>query len=126
MRATRPRSSAAAPETSDPTGPSVSSNGAPQQSTSYGGPERRRSTREPHFVTVTLQPVSGDASVDSHVLACDLSLGGVGFRSGYALKVGSEYRMTLGNGPLFLNARVKIVSCRHRRDGMYDVGAAFC
>jgi hypothetical protein len=92
----------------------------------YDGPERRRSRRESHFVTATLQPASGDASVDRHVVVFDISLGGVGFRAPYTYRVGTVYRITLGTGPLFLNARLRVVSCRQRDDGMFDIGSAFC
>ena len=90
------------------------------------GVERRRSHREPQMTVATLQPVNGDASVDRQVLVCNLSLGGVGFRSAGRFLPGESYRITLGSGPLFLNARLRIVSCRARPDGTFDVGAAFC
>jgi len=90
------------------------------------GTERRRSHREPQMTVATLQPVNGDASVDRQVLVCNLSLGGVGFRSAQRFLPGEMYRITLGSGPLFLNARLRVVSCRARPDGTFDVGAAFC
>jgi hypothetical protein len=90
------------------------------------GVERRRSTREAQMTVATLQPASGDASVDRQVLVCNLSLGGVGFRAAHRFQSGEVYRITLGTGPLFLNARLRIVSCRARTDGTFDVGAAFC
>jgi hypothetical protein len=90
------------------------------------GTERRRSNREPQTTVATLQPVNGDASVDRQVLVFNLSLGGVGFRAAVRFLPGESYRITLGTGPLFLNARLRIVSCRARPDGTFDVGAAFC
>ena len=89
-------------------------------------PERRRSPREQHLTAATLQPANGDASVEHQVLVCNLSLGGVGFRSHERFRVGETYRITLGTGPLFLNARIRIVNLRQRRDGTTDVGAEFC
>lgn len=88
--------------------------------------ERRRSARHAELTIATLQPSSGDASCDRQVMVCNLSLGGVGFRSAQRFAPGESYRITLGSGPLFLNARLCIVSCRSRPDGMYDVGAEFC
>ena len=102
--------------------PGASKEAEPAQ---YSGPERRRSPRRPLVAQATLQPASGDASVDRHVMAFDLSLGGVGLQAPHTYKVGAVYRITL-TGPMVLNARVRIVSCRLRRDGMYDVGSAFC
>ena len=89
------------------------------------GIERRRSNREPQMTVATLQPVNGDASVDRQVLVCNLSLGGVGFRSAHRFLPQEMYRITVGTGPLFLNARLRIVTCRARPDGTFDVGAAF-
>jgi hypothetical protein len=90
------------------------------------GQERRRSTRESQLTVATLQPANGDASIELPVLVCNLSLGGVGFRASQRFQAGQTYRITLGAGPLFLNARLTIVSCRARADGTFDVGAAFC
>jgi hypothetical protein len=56
----------------------------------------------------------------------DLSLGGVGFRATEKFAPGETYRITLGKGPLLLNARVKIISCRQVGHRMYHVGAEFC
>ena len=92
----------------------------------YTGPDRRRSSREPHYVPATLQPPSGNAEVDEAVLVCNLSLGGVGLLCDHRYRTGTVWRITLGKGPLFLNAKIRVVSCRSRSDGRYDVGCAFC
>ena len=90
--------------------------------------ERRRTPREQHIAPAVLQPPSGDASAEaSHgVTVQDLSLGGVGFRATEKFAPGETYRITLGKGPLLLNARVRIVSCRQVGHRMYHVGAEFC
>lgn len=59
-------------------------------------------------------------------MVCNLSLGGVGFRSPQRFAAGESYRITMGAGALFLNARLRIVSCRNRKDGTFDIGAEFC
>ena len=87
--------------------------------------ERRRTPRETHVAPAVLQPPSGDASFDRGVQVQDLSLGGVGFRSSEKFDVGETYRITLGKGPLFLNARVRIVNCRQVAYRLYHVGAEF-
>ncbi|HZN64147.1 MAG TPA: PilZ domain-containing protein [Tepidisphaeraceae bacterium] len=87
--------------------------------------ERRRTPRETHVAPAVLQPPSGDASFDRGVQVQDLSLGGVGFRSSEKFDVGEIYRITLGKGPLFLNARVRIVNCRQVAYRLYHVGAEF-
>ena len=91
----------------------------------YAGPDRRRATREPHFVNGTIQPANGSADLDEQVVVCNLSLGGVGLVCDHRYRVGTLWRITLGNGPLLLNAKVKIISCRTRPDGRFDVGCAY-
>ena len=56
----------------------------------------------------------------------DLSLGGVSFVASEKFDAGEVYRITLGKGPLLLNARVKIVSCNKTGHRMYRCGAEFC
>jgi hypothetical protein len=92
------------------------------------GVERRRSVREKVVAPAVLQPPSGDASIEAAhgVTVQDLSLGGVGFRAAEKFAPGETYRITLGKGPLLLNARVKIVSCRQVGHRQYHVGAEFC
>lgn len=92
----------------------------------YGGPDRRQSIRNPHYVPATLQPANGNADVDEPQLVCNLSLGGVGLICDHQYKLGTQWRITLGNGPLFLNAKIQVVSCRARSDGRFDIGCAFC
>ena len=94
--------------------------------TPYTGPDRRRTPRDPHYVNATLQPASGNAEVDESVLVCNLSLGGVGLICDHRYRTGAVWRITLGQGPLLLNAKVRVVSCRSRSDGRFDVGCAFC
>jgi hypothetical protein len=92
----------------------------------YGGPDRRQSVRNPHHVPATLQPADGNAEIDEPALVCNLSLGGVGLVCDHRYRPNTVFRITLGNGPLFLNAKIKVVSCRARPDGRYDVGCQFC
>ncbi len=87
--------------------------------------DRRRSSRQHQLAVATLQPASGDTQIECQVLVCNLSLGGVGFRCSQKIRVGETYRITLGTGPLFLNARIRIMNVRSRPDGAFDVGAEF-
>ena len=64
--------------------------------------------------------------VQEDVRVIDLSLGGVGFESPRLYKPGAVWRITFGTGPLFLNARIRIVSCRQDQTGKFHVGAEFC
>ena len=91
----------------------------------YAGPDRRRTPREAHFVAGTLQPASGNADLDERVVVCNLSLGGVGLVCDHRYRCGTQWRITLGHGPLLLNAKVRVISCRGRADGRFDVGCEF-
>jgi len=101
---------------------------ASHKSASASAVERRRSPREQHIAPAVLQPPSGDASAEAAhgVTVQDLSLGGVGFRAAEKFAPGETYRITLGKGPLLLNARVRIISCRQVGHRIYHVGAEFC
>jgi hypothetical protein len=92
----------------------------------YTGPDRRRNLRHAHFVSATLQPADGNTDLNEQVLVCNLSLGGAGLLCDRQYAIDSVWRITLGNGPLFLNARMSIRSCRPRADGRFDVGCQFC
>ena len=64
--------------------------------------------------------------MDRGVQVQDLSLGGVGFVASEKFDPGEVYRITLGKGPLLLNARVRIISCNKTGHRMYRCGAEFC
>ena len=81
-------------------------------SAAAAGIDRRRSNRESQLTVATLQPASGDSSVERPVLVCNLSLGGVGFRASQRFQAGEIYRITLGAGPLFLNKGRRRLSSR--------------
>ena len=91
------------------------------------GAERRRSTREPMVTRGTLKPVMGLQSESPlEVLVVDVSLHGAGLRSAESIQVGDLYQIEIGAGPLHLTSRARIVRCRLRRDGNFDIGAEFC
>ena len=122
-----PDAAAAAPVAATTYGPATVVAEPPKASTSGpSGVERRRSVREKLVAPAVLQPSSGDASVDRGVQVQDLSLGGVGFVATEKFDAGEVYRITLGKGPLLLNARVRIVSCNKTAHRMYRCGAEFC
>ena len=79
--------------------------------------ERRRGSRLP---TMTAGRVGGVG-----VQVVDVSLSGVGFRSSERFEKGSVHEVVIGNGPMFLEARVCVMRVKARRDGTFDVGAVF-
>ena len=88
--------------------------------------ERRKSTRFPIVMQASLFPANTkDDWGKLTVILRDISLGGIGFRCAIALTTGEVYHIDIGAGPLKLHARLKVVNCRTRKDGMYDVGAEF-
>jgi hypothetical protein len=86
--------------------------------------ERRRCNRLPADVAAILTPPGEPAKVN-HVLVSNLGIHGVGFKSARHLSAGEKFQFDMGAGPLRLCGLVRIVSCRSRRDGSYDVGAEF-
>ena len=88
------------------------------------GRERRRSNRLSAGVGATLVRV-GEEEKTEHILIHDISIHGVGFRCARGLEIGQACEVDMGTGPLRLCGRVRIVNCRARRDGSYDIGAEF-
>ena len=87
---------------------------APRQSPAR---ERRRATRLP---TATPGTLAGRS-----IQVFNVSLEGVGFRSKTPFDVGSAHPISIGPGPLQLQAQVKIVCTRLRGDGLHELGAVF-
>ena len=90
------------------------------------GIERRRSTREPVITVGMIRPLSHDDAAPEQVLVTNVSLHGVGVRTTHQLPVGGRYQIEIGVGPLHLTSRLRVVRCRLRHDGTYDVGGEFC
>lgn len=105
---------------------SASTSVASQPARENGGRERRRHPREPHSVPATLYPASGNTDLSEDVMVSDLSISGVGVICKRRFERDTCWRIILGNGPLYLNAKLRIVCCRDRADGRYDVGCEFC
>jgi hypothetical protein len=91
------------------------------------GDDRRRSYRHPLGAAgVLMRENDSEPGADSvHVLVFNVSIHGVGFRSTVPMKIDARRRLRIGSGPLFLAARLKVVSSRVRADGTYDIGAEF-
>jgi hypothetical protein len=111
-------------------GPCSSAKSGTSGSSTGGGIERRRSTREPVITPGTLRALTdrGQHSLDpgQQVLVTDVSLHGVGFRSHQLLSADTKYTIEIGVGPLHLRSRMRVVRIRRRADGTYDIGAEFC
>src|SRR5687768_658881 len=90
------------------------------------GLERRRSSRETVVTVGMIRPLNHDDATPEQVLVTNVSLHGVGLRSTRTLGVGARYHIEIGVGPLQLTSRLRVVRCRVRTDGTYDIGGEFC
>lgn len=110
-------------------------------------PERRRSFRRPLGTAAVLARLIGSEELNRlDVLVMDMSEKGVGLRCPFALARGGIYRLRIGaargpvgrksasiqNGPqspvvqasCFVSL-IRVMRCRKRSDGTFDVGARF-
>jgi len=88
--------------------------------------ERRRSPRHDYAVAAWLSSEAGIIkSNQKQVQVFNLSLHGVGLKSPDAISEGAIHWIVIGNGPLHLSARLRVVSCRAEADGQYRIGGEF-
>jgi hypothetical protein len=95
--------------------------------------------RESHVGTGVLSPVEGPTSDDivsalASKAACEnenqmevfnVQLQGVGFRSTISLQPGTIRHLRTSSGEAKLTSKVRIISCRLRADGFFDITAEF-
>lgn len=86
---------------------------------------RRADRRATQSVGTLFAPGHERHLLGTPVTMVDLSLHGTGFRSIDALRVGQLYGLQINGDWMNLSSRIRIVSCRKRDDGEYDVGAEF-
>jgi hypothetical protein len=99
-------------------------NAAPHSDRLPDGSERRRSRRYPISTRGTLRP-DEQPHGRVEVTVRNVSLHGLGFTASIPLVPGDTYRVDVGDGPLKFTGRARIVSCKLRRNGAYDLGAEF-
>ena len=88
--------------------------------------DRRRSIRHPLGATGTI--TLGDGAADPRqlqVMVLNVSLHGVGFNSPVEFAEGAAHQVRIGAGPLHLSSKFRVISCRTRDDGTWDIGAKF-
>jgi hypothetical protein len=100
--------------------------------------ERRRRRRVPFVTSASLRPVAQhvfdldptsehEAIAEQLVVVQDVSLDGLGLRSRLPLDVCSQYRINCEDRNVFLrSSRLRVISCRRGRDGLYEIGAQLC
>jgi hypothetical protein len=90
------------------------------------GDDRRRNPRTQIGALASLQRiVPGEQMIPLHVLVIDSSEGGIGIRCPVGLIREAPYRISIDHEGETFTAQVRIISCRRRRDGSYDIGARF-
>jgi len=88
--------------------------------------DRRRSHRDPCPALAWLAPQSGKIGArQQQVAVSDLSLHGVGFISDEPLEMDAVHWIVIGTGSLHVSSRARVIACRQREAGGYDVGAEF-
>lgn len=89
-------------------------------------PERRRSFRQERATPAWLSAATGSNRGNGfHVTIKDLSLHGAGLITDRPLTKQETHWMIVADHSLRLSTRVRIVSCRKREDGGWDVGCEF-
>lgn len=89
--------------------------------------EQRRAPRKPapNMTGRLYTPSDQQHMLQWTVNMVDLSLHGVGFRVEQAMTVGKLYGLEIRGNWMNLSSRIRIVFCRKRGNGEYDVGAEF-
>ena len=89
--------------------------------------ERRRSHRQKRETGGWLSSATGHRAGGNgcHVQVRDLSLHGVGYVSDTESRVHDTHWLVIADQSLRLSTRLRVVSCRAREDGKWDVGGEF-
>jgi hypothetical protein len=92
------------------------------------GRERRRSNRQALATIAALRTQDSQEHREGsrQVQVLDVSLHGIGFRSGFPLEIDQIVYIDIGAGPLQLASEMRIVRSNLLDDGSYDCGAEFC
>jgi hypothetical protein len=89
--------------------------------------DRRRSARTPHVVQAwVFSPTATRAEDRREVQALNLSRHGVGFELPTVMPVDSFFMVEIGVGEQRLRSEVRIISCKAKGTGVFEVGAEFC
>jgi hypothetical protein len=86
--------------------------------------DRRRSLRQPLCAAGSvIDEANHGKSLD--VVVLNVSTSGVAFRAPVRFNFGTCYKLRIGNGPLHLTSRLKVVDSREREDGVYEIAGRF-
>lgn len=89
--------------------------------------DRRRSVRVPHVVEAWISsPTDFEKAEQQEVCSVNLSRHGVAFDNKKDVATGSFWIIEIGFGDQRMISEVRIVSCRERDPGVFEVGAEFC
>ena len=101
---------------------------APQLSTSTVADDRRKHPRRlaTHTTGKLYTPGDKDRLPAKSVQMINLSLCGTSFRATEPLVVGQMFGLDIKGNWMTLSSRIRLVSCRAREGGEFEVGAKFC
>jgi hypothetical protein len=85
----------------------------------------RRSRRDTLVTPALLWRFANPQGPGTRVYVFNISLGGIAFRSRTAFEPAAVHFIRLAAGPLKLEHRVRVVWCRKREEGIFDIGAEF-
>jgi hypothetical protein len=86
------------------------------------GHNRRRSERFPYIVEAWLSRDGETFEVET----ANLSKHGVGLTVDAELAAGTFYMFEIAIGPKKVETEIRVVACRAREDGRFEIGAEFC
>ena len=99
---------------------------APARATSLkSAPQLRRSKRETLVSAAQLWRFANPQGPAARVYVFNISLGGIAFRSRTTFETAAVHFIRLASGPLKLEHRIRIVWCKKREEGIFDIGAEF-
>lgn len=85
----------------------------------------RRSRRETLVTPASLWRFANPNGPATRVYVFNISLGGIAFRCRQTFERDAVHFIRLAAGPLKLEHRIRVVWCRKREEGLFDIGAEF-
>jgi hypothetical protein len=85
----------------------------------------RRNRRETLVTPASVWRFSNPNGPATRVYVFNISLGGIAFRCRQTFERDAVHFIRLAAGPLKLEHRIRVVWCKKREEGLFDIGAEF-
>ena len=85
----------------------------------------RRDRRETLVTPALLWRFASPQGPGARVYVFNISLGGIAFRARTTFEPAAVHFIRLAAGPLKLEHRIRVVWCKKREEGLFDIGAEF-